>query len=81
MDGKIKSKEREKMKNLFNCDLFKDAEAMYRLITMTGKSLIVRDVEGSGFYTIYGCIPGICVERQSKTKKNLTNSQHPGLNF
>jgi hypothetical protein len=26
---------------------------MYRLITMTGESLIVRDVEGSGLHTIY----------------------------
>jgi len=30
---------------------------MYRLITMTGESLIVRDVEGSGLHTICGCIP------------------------
>ena len=40
----MKRKEREKMKNLFNCDIFKDAEAMYRLITMNCESLIVRNI-------------------------------------
>jgi hypothetical protein len=30
---------------------------MYRLITITGESLIVRDVEGRGLRTIYVCIP------------------------
>jgi len=30
---------------------------MYRLITTTGESLIVRYVEGSGLRKINGCIP------------------------
>jgi hypothetical protein len=46
-----------KTRNLFNCDLFKDADAMYRLTRVTGEWLIVRDVEGSGLSKIYGCIP------------------------
>jgi hypothetical protein len=30
---------------------------MYRLTTVTGESLIARDVEGNGLSKIYGCIP------------------------
>jgi hypothetical protein len=50
---------------------------MYRLITMTGESLIVRDVEGSGFYTIYGCIPTSVWRDRAKLGKisRITSTQ------
>jgi hypothetical protein len=37
---------------------------MYRLITMTGESLIVRDEEGSGLRTINGLPRPFCGETE-----------------
>jgi len=66
-DGRKDYEERaRKNEEFISFHLFKDAEAMYRLITINGESLIVRDIERSSLRTIKGIIPAFVWRDRAK---------------